>query len=172
MGFWKHKLVSFLMLIAAGLLLIMGLLLMGAEAVLPTTWFARMVAHAPALGHLGNFVYRNATIPIFVLVIGMIYFGVPHAKVRLRDVWVGALLAGLLWRLAYKAFAWYVGDLSRFSVHGSVAAVVVFLLWVYLSAVILLYGAEVSAAYARLRKHLPVDAPAAAPRGDAPPAQP
>jgi len=37
----------------------------------------------------------------------------------------------------------------------------VFLVWVYLSAVILLYGVEVSAAYARLRKHLPQEAPAA-----------
>ena len=53
-------------------------------------------------------------------------------------------------------------DFSRFSVHGSIAAVVVFLIWVYLSAVILLYGAEVSAAYARLRKNLPQRAPAAA----------
>ena len=38
---------------------------------------------------------------------------------------------------------WYVRDLSRFSVHGSIAAVVAFLVWVYLSAVILLYGVEV-----------------------------
>ena len=49
-------------------------------------------------------------------------------------------------------------------VHGSVAAVVVFLLWIYLSAVILLYGVEVAAAYTRLRKHLPSAAPAAAMR--------
>ena len=68
---------------------------------------------------------------------------------RLRDVWFGAILAGLLWRLAFAGFSWYVRDLSRFSVHGSVATVVAFLVWVYLSAVILLYGVEVTAAYAR-----------------------
>ena len=38
------------------------------------------------------------------------------------------------------------------SIRGSVAAIVVFLLWVYVSAVILIYGVEFSAAYARLRR--------------------
>ena len=62
-----------------------------------------------------------------------------------------------------KGFGWYVRDLSRFSVHGSVAAVVVFLMWVYVSAVILIYGVEFTVAYARLRRgiseeKMPVDA--------------
>ena len=42
--------------------------------------------------------------------------------------------------------------MSRFSVHGSIGAVVVFLLWVYVSAVILLYGVEFTAAYSRIRR--------------------
>ena len=49
------------------------------------------------------------------------------------------------------AFSWYLGW-GRLSVHGSVAAIVVFLIWVYISAVILLYGVEFSAAHARLRR--------------------
>ena len=68
---------------------------------------------------------------------------------------------GVLWRLAFAGFSWYVRDFSRFNVHGSISAVIVFLVWVYVSAVILLYGVEVSAAYARLRKRLPQQAPAA-----------
>jgi uncharacterized BrkB/YihY/UPF0761 family membrane protein len=55
--------------------------------------------------------------------------------------------------------------MSRFSVHGSIAAVVVFLLWIYISAVILLYGVEFTAAYGRLRRRRPEQIPAApAPR--------
>jgi membrane protein len=81
----------------------------------------------------------------------------------LRDVWFGAVLAGVLWRIAFAGFAWWVRDLSRFSIDGSASAVVAFLVWIYVSAVILLYGVEVTAAYARLRKHLPKSAPAAAP---------
>ena len=87
----------------------------------------------------------------------------PNAKVRFRDVWVGAVLTGLLWRGAFEGFSWYVRDMSRFSVHGSIGAVVVFLLWVYVSAVILLYGVEFTAAYSRIRRGRPDEAPAAPP---------
>jgi membrane protein len=117
--------------------------------------------YLPGLARLQGFVTRNAPTPLFVLIVALIYYFVPNAKVRLRDVWWGALIAGGLWRAAFAGFSWYVRDLSRFSVHGSIAAVVVFLVWVYVSSVILLYGVEVSAAYARLRKHLPQQAPAA-----------
>jgi uncharacterized BrkB/YihY/UPF0761 family membrane protein len=52
--------------------------------------------------------------------------------------------------------------MSRYNnVHGSIAAVVVFLVWVYISAVLLLFGVEVTAANARLRRHRPEDIPAA-----------
>ena len=86
----------------------------------------------------------------------------PNAKVRFRDVWVGAVLTGLLWRGALGGFSLYLRDMSRFtSIHGSIAGAVVFLLWVYVSAVILLYGAEVTAAYARLRRRRPDEIPAA-----------
>ena len=53
-------------------------------------------------------------------------------------------------------------DMNRFTrVNGSIAAVVVFLVWVYIQAVILLYGVEFTAAYARLRRGRPEDVPAA-----------
>ena len=58
------------------------------------------------------------------------------------------------WRGALAGFKWYVRDLSRFSVHGTIASVVVFLLWVYVSAVVLLYGVEVTVAYAQIRRLL------------------
>ena len=99
---------------------------------------------------------------MFILVVGLIYYFIPNAKVRLRDVWFGAILAGVLWRLALWGFTWYVRDLDRFrNFHGSVTSIVVFLMWVYLSAIILLFGCEVTAAFARERKHLPSGVPAA-----------
>jgi membrane protein len=84
-------------------------------------------------------------------VVGLIFYFVPNAKVRFRDVWPGAILTGALWHIALEGFSFYVRDMSRFNlVHGSIAAVVVFLIWVYTSSVILLYGVEFTAAYARL----------------------
>ena len=60
--------------------------------------------------------------------------------------------SGVLWRGAFLLFSWYASDLASWNVvHGSVAAVVVFLLWIYVSAVILIYGVEMTASYARLQ---------------------
>jgi membrane protein len=160
-GFFKHKLIAFLMLMAAGILAIAALLLISFVQVIEAHWFSGVIARYPQLLAFTGFIYRNLPTPMFILVVGLIYYFVPNAQVRLRDVWFGAILAGVLWRIAFAGFSWYVRDLSRFSVHGSVSAVVVFLVWVYLSAVILLYGVEVTAAYARLRKHLPQQVPAA-----------
>jgi membrane protein len=161
-GFFKHKLIAFVMMLAAGLLMVLALLLMSAAHIADTIFFAQLATRFPVLDWLRAFVVHNAPMPLFVLVVALIYYYAPNAKVRMRDVWVGALAAGILWRLAFALFSWYLGDLSRFqSVHGSITTVIAFLLWVYLSAVVLLYGAEVSAAYARLRKHLPQESPAA-----------
>ena len=165
-SFWKHKLFSFLMLLVAGLILIVALLLVSASQIVGATWFAGVLARFPGLGVLRSFAVRYATTLLFIVVVGFIYYFVPNAKVRFRDVWIGALVTGLLWKGALEAFSWYMRDMSRFTrVNGSIAAVVVFLAWVYVQAVILLYGAEFTAAYARLRRGRPEEMPAApAPR--------
>jgi membrane protein len=163
-GFLQHKLIAGLMLLVSALLMIAALSLVGAAEVSETQGFARLRQYLPWLGGLQNFALRNAPTPMFVLIVGLICYFVPNARVRLRDVWWGALIAGGLWRVAFAGFSWYVRDISRFSVHGTIGGVVAFLIWVYVSAAILLYGVEVSAAYARLRKHLPQEAPAAAVR--------
>lgn len=162
LGFFKHKLVAFVTMLAAGTLLVLTLALMSAVKVIEADWFAGVVSQYPVLIGFTGFAYRNAPTPLFVLAVGLIYYYVPNAKVRLRDVWVGALLAGGLWRGALSMYAYYMRNPERLlQINGSIAFVIVFLVWVYLSAVILLYGAGVTAAYARLRKNLPVEAPAA-----------
>ena len=165
-SFWKHKLFSFLMLIVAGLILIVAMMLVSAAQVVGASWFAGVLAHFPGLAVLRGFTIRYATTLLFILVVGFVYYFVPNAKVRFRDVWIGAVVTGLLWKGALEAFSWYIRDMSRFTrVNGSVAAVVVFLVWVYVQAVILLYGVEFTAAYARLRRGRPQEMSAApAPR--------
>lgn len=160
-SYLKHKLISFVMLVAASLLLLVGLLLVSAINVAEARWFEVIMTRAPALLVLQGWALKSASTVIFILLVGLIFYFVPNAAVRFRDVWVGAVLTGLLWRGALAGFSRYVRDLHRFSVHGSIAAVVVFLVWVYISAVILLYGVEVTAAYARLRRRRPEEIPAA-----------
>lgn len=166
-SFLKHKLVAFIMMMCAGMLAVTALVLIGAAQVVETHWFSGVLVRFPELAHLSGVLYRNAPTPLFVLVVGLVYYFIPNTPVRLRDVWFGAIVAGVLWRLAFSGFAWYVRDLSRFTVHGSVAAVVVFLVWIYLSAIILLYGVEVTVAWTRLGAPTPApsrSAPAAEPR--------
>jgi len=164
LGFFKHKLVAFVMMLAAGTLLFASLFLVSTAQVVEARWFSGVLVHFPALAYVSNFATRNVTTAAYILVVGFIYYYAPNAKVRFRDVWFGAILAGLLWRLVFFGFSWYIHDLSRFTINGSIATVVLFMVWIYLSAVILLYGVEVTAAYARLRKNLPQAAPAAKPR--------
>ncbi len=152
-SFWKHKAFSFLMLLVAGALLLATLLLVSATQVVGASWFAGVLARFPWLLVLRSVAVRQATTVMFILVVGLVYYFVPNAKVQFNDVWPGALLTGVLWKGALEAFSWYIRDMTRFTrVNGSIAAVVVFLVWVYVQAVILLYGAEFTAAYARLRR--------------------
>jgi membrane protein len=161
-SYLKHKLISFTMLVAASVLLLVGLLLVSAINLFEARWFANVAIESPYLSVLHHFAVRWLSTVVFIAVVGLIFYFVPNAKVRFRDVWVGAVMTGLLWRGALFGFSWYVRDLSRFNrIHGSIAAVVVFLFWIYISAVLLLYGVEVTAANARLRRHRPEEIPAA-----------
>ncbi len=165
-SFWRHKLFSFVMLLVAGLILLVALLLVSASNIVGATWFARVLIQFPGLQVLGSLAVRYATTLLFIVVVGFVYYFAPNAKVRFRDVWIGAVVTGLLWKVALEVFSWYMRDMTRFTrVNGSIAAAVVFLIWIYVQAVILLYGVEFTAAYARLRRGRPEAMPAApAPR--------
>jgi membrane protein len=81
----------------------------------------------------------------------VLYWIVPATTVKLRDVWPGALVAALLFEVGKFGFAIYLANFSSYgAVYGSLGAVVAFLFWVYLSAIILLFGAEVASEYPRV----------------------
>jgi membrane protein len=150
-GYFKHKLMAFVMMLAAALMFAASLFVAGAVQASGRVWFTSLEGWLPWLSAATGFAARYALTPAVIVAFGLIYYFAPNTRVRLRDVWFGAILAGLLWRLALAGFSWYLRG-ARFNVHGSVGAVVAFLVWVYLSAVILLYGVEVTAAYAKARR--------------------
>lgn len=150
-SFLKHRLVAGLMLGVAALVFLFALLLIGATHLVGATPFAEVVAGFPGLVVLRGLTVRYATTLLFIIVVGMIFYFVPNAPVRFRDVWPGAILTGILWKLAFEAFSWLLRDLTIVTrVDGSIAAVVAFLVWVYVQAAILLYGAGFTAAFGRL----------------------
>jgi membrane protein len=89
------------------------------------------------------------------------YFGPNHRpeqrqvgaeqRSRFLRVWPGALVATVLWLIATAGFAWYVGHLANYNLfYGSVGAVIVLLIWLYLIACISLIGCEFNAERERI----------------------
>jgi membrane protein len=150
------------MLVAAGGVMMIALLLVSFIQMAQATWFGSMLANFAWLTNLQTLAFRNLATTLLVIGLGLVFYFIPNAKTRFRDVWVGAILTGVLWQLAFQGFAWYVRVNSGLRmIHGSVATVIVFLLWVYVSSIILMYGVEFTAAYARLRRRRPDEMPAA-----------
>ena len=152
-GFWSHRMFSFLMLLTAGLMLMVGLLGATAAQIIEARWFAGVSLNYPALSVTRGFAIRYSLLLLPALVFGLIYYFVPNVKVIVKDVWLGALITGLLWDAGFAGFSWFVRDVSQFTrIHGSIATVIVFLIWVYTSAVILLWGVEFTASYSKMRR--------------------
>lgn len=151
-SFIKHRFVSFLMLVSAGGVLLLGLILASVVRLAESTRFGTSIAHAPWVGWATGVTGNYAATVLLILCVALVFYFIPNTRVRFRDVWPGAFAVGILWRLAFSLFAWYASDLATWNViHGQIAAVVVFLIWIYVSVVILLYGVEVTASYARLQ---------------------
>jgi membrane protein len=85
------------------------------------------------------------TVALFVLV----YRFMPKAEVTLRDTLPGAFLAGLLWEIAKYIFALSLHYFHYDQIYGSVGAVVAVLTWSYVSSLILLFGAQLTAVFHR-----------------------
>jgi YihY family inner membrane protein len=85
------------------------------------------------------------TVALFVLV----YRFMPRAQVTLKDTLPGAFLAGVLWEIAKYIFAVSLSYFHYDQIYGSVGAVVAVLSWSYVSALILLFGAQLTAVFHR-----------------------
>lgn len=91
---------------------------------------------------------------IVVLVVALLYYATPNVKQpRFRWVSVGAVLAIAIWALASAAFGFYVANFSSYDkTYGALAGVIVFLLWLWLTNLALLFGAELDAELERGRE--------------------
>ena len=151
-SFLGHRLIGFLMMVSAGLVLMIGLVI-ASMVRLAETRLGEAFARSTWLDWFSGIIASYVATFLLIVCVALIFYFVPNTKVRFRDVWPGAILVGLLWRIAFQLFSWYAADLATWNViHGSLAAVVVFMLWIYISAVILIYGVEMTASYARLQE--------------------
>lgn len=82
----------------------------------------------------------------------LLYMLLPHGTSTWREILPGALGAGILWELAKKSFLSFISTYISISnlVYGTVATIIAFLFWAYLSSLIFLFGAYLSVAYWKL----------------------
>jgi membrane protein len=113
----------------------------------------RQIARYPLLNSVGSgfwqVVFAAGSYLITVVLFVLIYRFMPRAEVTLRDTLPGAFLAGLLWELAKYIFAWSLGYFHYDQIYGSVGAVVAVLTWSYMSSLIMLFGAQLTAVFHR-----------------------
>jgi len=90
---------------------------------------------------------------IVIGVFGAIYHFVPSKRPPVKDIWKGAVTAGIIWELARRVFSWYLKRVSGFTaIYGSLGIVVGFLLWLYILAIITIFGSEVAAIISKRKK--------------------
>lgn len=98
---------------------------------------------------IGGVISFVVAILLDVALFMVLYIMLPHGASTWREILPGAIGAGLLWELAKKAFLFFVSTYISVSnlVYGSVAAIIAFLTWAYLSGLIFLFGAYLSVSY-------------------------
>jgi membrane protein len=143
-GFLRARFVSFAMLGGTCFLLLVSLTI---EALLKG--FSHYVQAAlPGGLAIAIAVYLIFDFAVVVLLFAMIYKFLPDAKIRWRDVWIGAVMTALFFGLGKWALGLYLGSGSAASAYGAASSLITLLLWIYYSSQILLFGAEFTQVYA------------------------
>ncbi|MFN8030342.1 MAG: YihY/virulence factor BrkB family protein [Dermatophilaceae bacterium] len=151
--FWKLRPIQlavtvFMVILAA--LVLLGLVVSG-----PLT---QSIGDAIGLGDTAVTVWTIAKWPVIlaivVVMVAVLYYTTPNVRQpKIQWVSIGAVIAILTWVLASLAFGFYVSQFSNYNkTYGSLAGVVVFLLWLWLTNLALLFGAEVDSELERARQ--------------------
>lgn len=85
---------------------------------------------------------------VITLLFGLIYRFLPDVRLEWREVWTGAFVTALLFTIGKFLIGLYLGRSSTATSYGAAGSVAVLLLWVYYSAQIVLFGAELTRVYA------------------------
>jgi YihY family inner membrane protein len=135
---------------------VMVLLAVSAVAVVATGGLAARLGRLLGLGSTAVTVWDIAKWPVLLLIVGflfgLLYWASPNARQPFRWVTPGGILAVVVWVLASAGFAVYVANFGSYNkTYGSLAGVIVFLVWLWLSNTAILLGAELNAELERGR---------------------
>jgi membrane protein len=137
-------------------LLLMVLLVASAMIVVVTGSVARHVGQALGIGSATVTTWDIAKWPVLVilvcLMVAVLYWASPNAKQGLRSIAPGAVIAIGVWLAASGLFAVYVANFGHYNkVYGSIATMIIFLIWLWLTNTAILLGAEFNAELERGR---------------------
>jgi membrane protein len=150
---WKLRPV--VLLITIGLVIMAALVLVGLVVSGPV---AHAIGDVVGLGEqsvtVWNIVKWPVMLGIVIVIVAVLYYATPNVRQpKFRWVSVGAAVAILVWVLASVAFGFYVTNFSSYNkTYGSLAGVIVFLLWLWITNLALLFGAEIDAELERARE--------------------
>jgi membrane protein len=134
---------------------LMVLAVISAVIVVFTGGLARQVGTALGVGDTFLTVWSIAKWPVLVLLvtvmIAILYWATPNARVRgFRWITPGSFLALLIWMIASAGFALYVANFASYNkTYGTFAGVIIFLVWLWITNLAVLLGAELNAELAR-----------------------
>jgi membrane protein len=138
-------------------LVLMFLLAISALAVVITGGLARAIGDLVGLGDTAVSVWDIAKWPVLLLVVSfmfaLLYWAAPNVKhPGFRWISPGGMIAVIAWLIASGAFALYVSNFSSYNkTYGALGGVVVFLVWLWISNIVILLGAEFNAELERER---------------------
>jgi len=119
---------------------------------------AQAVGDAVGLGSTVVTVWNIAKWPVMlavvIVIVALLYYATPNVKQpKFRWISIGAMFAVVTWVLASAAFGFYVANFASYDkTYGSLAGVIVFLLWLWITNLALLFGAELDAELERGRE--------------------
>lgn len=142
----RKRLLSFLMVLAVGFLFVAS---QTATAVL--SFLHGTLGPLPELpSSFGLAVSTTDVVSFVVLTVffGLVYWILPDAELDLRDAVAGALVTSALFSVGRWIIELYLSRSDRASTYGAAGSLVIFLLWIYFSSLIFLFGAEMTREYA------------------------
>ena len=143
----KARLFSFGLILAIAFLLLISLVVSSLLNAM-SNWI--MVSTSSFLTDVFSIINFILSIVIISVLFGLMFKILPDAKIKWKHVWLGSILTGVLFTVGKTALAIYFGRVNPVSGYGAAGSVILILLWVSYSSMILFFGAEFTAAYAKM----------------------
>jgi membrane protein len=152
--FWKVRGIAILMTLGLSVLILVGVLLLVVGEPIGKT-----VADIFGLGDLFLLVWDIVRWPValffMVFTVALLYYFAPDANQPFRWITPGGLIGVLLWVLASVGFNFYVSNFGSYNkTYGSIGAVIILLLYLYISSLTILFGATLNAILVRMKEEI------------------